>query len=166
MNMNTELLDDTLDEMFEEIDSEDYNVNESEMEELETAVSEDIERWVDDGDIFFKSILLRITRGRVILRYFVTQESSTDERKAVLTKIILRSDLHIWCSIILFVRNTSRWRNALEEGFETGGFQIQKTETFAALAKLNMASRIKGSPGHVKCNFGKEAAGSGAVLDI
>ncbi|GBM85458.1 hypothetical protein AVEN_21445-1 [Araneus ventricosus] len=47
-DMNTELLDDTLDEIFEETDSEDYNENE--MEELETEVSEDTERWADDGD--------------------------------------------------------------------------------------------------------------------
>ncbi|GBM62102.1 hypothetical protein AVEN_49337-1 [Araneus ventricosus] len=50
MNMNTELLRNTLDEIFEETDSEDYNENESEMEELETEVSEDTERWSDDGD--------------------------------------------------------------------------------------------------------------------
>ncbi|GBM12811.1 hypothetical protein AVEN_247584-1 [Araneus ventricosus] len=50
MNMNTELLDDTLDEVFEEIDSEEYNENGSEMEELETEVSEDTKRWADDGD--------------------------------------------------------------------------------------------------------------------
>ncbi|GBL91021.1 hypothetical protein AVEN_184411-1 [Araneus ventricosus] len=83
MNMNTELLDDTLDEIFEETDSEDYKENESEIEELETEVSEDTERWVDDGDL--KKFLLRATRGRVFLRYFVTQESSTDERKVVFT---------------------------------------------------------------------------------
>ncbi|GBO42211.1 hypothetical protein AVEN_174805-1, partial [Araneus ventricosus] len=41
MNMNTEQLDDTLDEI-EETDSEDKNENE--MEELETEVSEAIER--------------------------------------------------------------------------------------------------------------------------
>ncbi|GBM26793.1 hypothetical protein AVEN_127751-1 [Araneus ventricosus] len=80
--------------MFEETDWEDYNENESEMEELETEVSEDTERWADDGDILLKSILLRATRGRVILQYFVTQERSTDERKVVLTITILRSDLH------------------------------------------------------------------------
>ncbi|GBM03624.1 hypothetical protein AVEN_203191-1 [Araneus ventricosus] len=51
MNMNTELLDDTLDEIFEETGSEDYNENESEMEELETEVSEDTEKWADDGDL-------------------------------------------------------------------------------------------------------------------
>ncbi|GBO17001.1 hypothetical protein AVEN_87419-1, partial [Araneus ventricosus] len=51
MNMNTELLDDTLDEGFEETDSEKYNENESEMEELETEVSEDTERCADDGDL-------------------------------------------------------------------------------------------------------------------
>ncbi|GBM84901.1 hypothetical protein AVEN_133233-1 [Araneus ventricosus] len=51
LNMNTELLDDTLDEIFEETDSKDYNENESEMEELETEVSEDTERWADDGDL-------------------------------------------------------------------------------------------------------------------
>ncbi|GBM10240.1 hypothetical protein AVEN_177504-1 [Araneus ventricosus] len=51
MNMNTELLDDTLDENFEETDSEDYNEKESEMEELETEVIEDIEKWADDGDL-------------------------------------------------------------------------------------------------------------------
>ncbi|GBM19528.1 hypothetical protein AVEN_107998-1 [Araneus ventricosus] len=52
MNMNTELLNDTLGEIFEETDSEDYNENESEseMEELEIEVSEDTERWADDGD--------------------------------------------------------------------------------------------------------------------
>ncbi|GBN56176.1 hypothetical protein AVEN_29964-1 [Araneus ventricosus] len=49
MNMNTELLDDTLDEIFEETDSEDYNENESEMEELESKVSEFTERWAVDG---------------------------------------------------------------------------------------------------------------------
>ncbi|GBN07157.1 hypothetical protein AVEN_63380-1 [Araneus ventricosus] len=48
-NMNTELLDDTLDEIFEETHSEDYNENESEIEEIETEVSEDTERWADDG---------------------------------------------------------------------------------------------------------------------
>ncbi|GBL86097.1 hypothetical protein AVEN_112072-1, partial [Araneus ventricosus] len=48
MNMNTELLDNTLDEIFEETDSEDYNENE--MEELETEVSEDTERWAIDSD--------------------------------------------------------------------------------------------------------------------
>ncbi|GBO38775.1 hypothetical protein AVEN_23944-1, partial [Araneus ventricosus] len=47
MNMNTKLLDDTLDVFFEETDSVDYN--ESEMEELETEVSENTERWSDDG---------------------------------------------------------------------------------------------------------------------
>ncbi|GBL71992.1 hypothetical protein AVEN_115030-1 [Araneus ventricosus] len=51
VNMNTELLDDTLDEIFEETDSEDYNENESEIEELETEVGEDTERWADDGDL-------------------------------------------------------------------------------------------------------------------
>ncbi|GBM85462.1 hypothetical protein AVEN_215274-1 [Araneus ventricosus] len=81
MNMNTELLDDTLDEIFEETDSEDYNENESEMEELETEVSQDTKRWADDG--YLKKILLRTTRGRAFLRYFVTKESSTDERKDV-----------------------------------------------------------------------------------
>ncbi|GBM14681.1 hypothetical protein AVEN_97189-1 [Araneus ventricosus] len=50
MNMNTELLYDTFGEIFEETDSEDYNENESEMEELETEVSEDTERWADHGD--------------------------------------------------------------------------------------------------------------------
>ncbi|GBN33423.1 hypothetical protein AVEN_59615-1 [Araneus ventricosus] len=48
-DMNTELLDDTLDEIFEETDSEDYNENE--MEELETEVSEDTEKWANDGDL-------------------------------------------------------------------------------------------------------------------
>ncbi|GBM76742.1 hypothetical protein AVEN_86318-1 [Araneus ventricosus] len=81
MNMNTELLNDTLDENFEETDSEDYNENESEMEERETEVSEDIQRRADDGDL--KKFPLRATRGRVILRYFVTQESSTDDQKDV-----------------------------------------------------------------------------------
>ncbi|GBN08269.1 hypothetical protein AVEN_252149-1 [Araneus ventricosus] len=80
-DMNTELLDDTLDKIFEESDSEDYN--ESEMEELETEVSEDTERWADDGDL--KKFLLRATRGRVFFWYFVTQENSTDERKNVST---------------------------------------------------------------------------------
>ncbi|GBO26700.1 hypothetical protein AVEN_58085-1 [Araneus ventricosus] len=51
MDMNTELLDDTLDEIFEETDSEDYNENESEMEELETEVSDGTERWADGGDL-------------------------------------------------------------------------------------------------------------------
>ncbi|GBM53217.1 hypothetical protein AVEN_14240-1 [Araneus ventricosus] len=77
MNMNTEL---SVDEIFEETDSEDYNEIESEMEELETEISEDTERWADDGDL--KKILFE---GRVFLRYFVTQESSTDERKDVFT---------------------------------------------------------------------------------
>ncbi|GBN89791.1 hypothetical protein AVEN_188431-1 [Araneus ventricosus] len=36
--MNTELLDDTLDAIFEETDSKDSNGNESEMEELETEI--------------------------------------------------------------------------------------------------------------------------------
>ncbi|GBL98651.1 hypothetical protein AVEN_19704-1 [Araneus ventricosus] len=48
MNMNTELLDDTFDEIFEETDSEDFNENE--MQQLETEVSEDTERCADDGD--------------------------------------------------------------------------------------------------------------------
>ncbi|GBN89986.1 hypothetical protein AVEN_143529-1 [Araneus ventricosus] len=38
MRMNTELLDDTLDAIFEETDSKDSNGNESEMEELETEI--------------------------------------------------------------------------------------------------------------------------------
>ncbi|GBM13765.1 hypothetical protein AVEN_90026-1 [Araneus ventricosus] len=46
MNMNTELLDDTLDENFEKTHSEDYN--ESEMEEFDTEVSGDTERWTDE----------------------------------------------------------------------------------------------------------------------
>ncbi|GBM03598.1 hypothetical protein AVEN_116549-1, partial [Araneus ventricosus] len=49
MDMNTKLLEDTVDEIFEETDSEDYN--ESETRELETEVSEDIEKWADDGDL-------------------------------------------------------------------------------------------------------------------
>ncbi|GBN51655.1 hypothetical protein AVEN_118213-1, partial [Araneus ventricosus] len=53
--MNTELLDDTLDAIFEETDSEDYNENER--EELETEISEDAERGADDGDL--KKFLLR-----------------------------------------------------------------------------------------------------------
>ncbi|GBN15415.1 hypothetical protein AVEN_172424-1 [Araneus ventricosus] len=48
--MNTELIDGTLDEIFEGTDSEDYTENESEMEELETEVSEGTERWADEGD--------------------------------------------------------------------------------------------------------------------
>ncbi|GBM62820.1 hypothetical protein AVEN_212164-1 [Araneus ventricosus] len=48
MNMITEQLDDTLDEIFEETDSEDYN----EMKELETEVSEDTEKWADAGNFF------------------------------------------------------------------------------------------------------------------
>ncbi|GBO15203.1 hypothetical protein AVEN_54938-1, partial [Araneus ventricosus] len=51
MNMYTELLEDTVDEIFEETDSEDYNESESEIREFETEVSEDIERWADDGDL-------------------------------------------------------------------------------------------------------------------
>ncbi|GBN91591.1 hypothetical protein AVEN_36770-1 [Araneus ventricosus] len=61
--MNIELLDDALDESFEETDSEDYNDNESEVEEFETEVSEDTERWANDGDL--KKFLLRATRGQV-----------------------------------------------------------------------------------------------------
>ncbi|GBM83639.1 hypothetical protein AVEN_15000-1, partial [Araneus ventricosus] len=49
MHMNTELLGDTLDEIFEEIDAEDYNENE--IEELETEVSENNERWAHGGDL-------------------------------------------------------------------------------------------------------------------
>ncbi|GBN32265.1 hypothetical protein AVEN_248218-1 [Araneus ventricosus] len=81
--MNTELLDETRDEIFEETDLEDYNESESEIEELETEISEDTDIWADNCD--FKKFLLRATRGRVLLRYFVTQESSTDERKDVFT---------------------------------------------------------------------------------
>ncbi|GBM27180.1 hypothetical protein AVEN_9850-1 [Araneus ventricosus] len=61
MNVNTELLDDTLDEIFEEINSEDYNENE--MEELETEVSEDTERWADDGDLKKKSFFRATQAG-------------------------------------------------------------------------------------------------------
>ncbi|GBM43693.1 hypothetical protein AVEN_26560-1 [Araneus ventricosus] len=50
MNMNTELIDDTLDEIFEEPDLENYNEN----EKLQTEVSEETERWADDND--FKKI--------------------------------------------------------------------------------------------------------------
>ncbi|GBM03578.1 hypothetical protein AVEN_203156-1 [Araneus ventricosus] len=81
MNMNTELLDDALDEIFEETDSEDYNGNE--MKELEIEVSEDTERWAENGEL--KKFLLRASRGRVFLWHFVTQESSTDEQKDVPT---------------------------------------------------------------------------------
>ncbi|GBM16681.1 hypothetical protein AVEN_267778-1, partial [Araneus ventricosus] len=42
IHMNTELLGDTLNEIVEETDSEDFN--ESEMEELETEVSENTEK--------------------------------------------------------------------------------------------------------------------------
>ncbi|GBN67588.1 hypothetical protein AVEN_61018-1 [Araneus ventricosus] len=68
MNMNTELLDDTLDDIFEETDSEDYNENESEMEELETEVSEDTDRWADDGD--FKKIPFEGNPGSGIFTVF------------------------------------------------------------------------------------------------
>ncbi|GBN19175.1 hypothetical protein AVEN_143467-1 [Araneus ventricosus] len=57
MNMNTELLNDTLAENFEETNWEVYNENESEIEEHETEVSEDTQRWADDGDL--KRCLLR-----------------------------------------------------------------------------------------------------------
>ncbi|GBM97513.1 hypothetical protein AVEN_171584-1 [Araneus ventricosus] len=70
-----------LDEIFEETDSEGYNENE--MEELETEVSEDTEIWAYDSEL--KKILLRATRGRVFLSYFVAQESSTDEREDIFT---------------------------------------------------------------------------------
>ncbi|GBN66921.1 hypothetical protein AVEN_67925-1 [Araneus ventricosus] len=83
MNVNTELLDDTLDAIFGETDSEDYNENEGEIEELETEVREDTERWADDGDL--KKLVLRATRGRVFLRYFDKKGSSTDEQKDVFT---------------------------------------------------------------------------------
>ncbi|GBM06286.1 hypothetical protein AVEN_208972-1 [Araneus ventricosus] len=47
--MSRELLDDTLDESFEETNSGDCKENE--VEELETEVSEDTEKWADDGDL-------------------------------------------------------------------------------------------------------------------
>ncbi|GBL81087.1 hypothetical protein AVEN_83157-1 [Araneus ventricosus] len=79
MNVNTELLDDTLDEIFEKTDSEDYN----EMEELETEVSEDTERWADDGD--FKKIPFEGNPGPGIFMVFCHTRSSTDEQKDVFT---------------------------------------------------------------------------------
>ncbi|GBM77148.1 hypothetical protein AVEN_209092-1 [Araneus ventricosus] len=82
--MYTELLDDTFDEIFEEIDSEDYKENESEMEEIETEVGEDTERWADGGD-FKKKFLLRATQGRKFSRYFDKKESSTDDWKYAFT---------------------------------------------------------------------------------
>ncbi|GBN68043.1 hypothetical protein AVEN_36311-1 [Araneus ventricosus] len=62
MNMNTELLDDTLDGSFEETDSED------EMEELETEVSEHTERWAYDSD--FKKIPFEGNPGPGIFTVF------------------------------------------------------------------------------------------------
>lgn len=46
--MNTELDDDIFDEIYWEIDYEDYN--EGEIEECETELGEDTERWGNDGD--------------------------------------------------------------------------------------------------------------------
>ncbi|GBM26799.1 hypothetical protein AVEN_127757-1 [Araneus ventricosus] len=77
MNMNTDLLDDKLDEMFEETDSEDYNENE--IEELQTEVSEDTERSADDGDL--KKIHFEVNPGTGILSH---KKGSTNERKDVL----------------------------------------------------------------------------------
>ncbi|GBM84966.1 hypothetical protein AVEN_148077-1 [Araneus ventricosus] len=67
MNTNTELLGDTLDEIFEETDSEGYNENET--EELETEVSEDAER-SDDGDLKKKKNLFEGNPGSGILTVF------------------------------------------------------------------------------------------------
>ncbi|GBM00080.1 hypothetical protein AVEN_176343-1 [Araneus ventricosus] len=94
MNMNTELLDDILDEIFEETDSEYYNENE--IEELETEVSKDTERWADDGDL--KKFLLRATQDRCFYGILSHKKVRPTSGKTFSRQTILRSD-------ILFVRS-------------------------------------------------------------
>ncbi|GBM22793.1 hypothetical protein AVEN_196147-1 [Araneus ventricosus] len=91
------MLDDTLDEIFEQTDSEDYNEND--MEEIETDVSGDTERWADDS--IFKNISFD---GNLWPGIFTHKKVRPTSEKTFSRQTILRSDLHTWCLIILLLR--------------------------------------------------------------